>query len=111
MDLTKVETVVPKATYKVPTFGVGGNGLEEVGHQIITFVKGSRDDASVPRQNGITTETLISVGIRYLLENNVGDLQNVYTDEALKHLNKALEILQRRAKDRAARGVLGTYKQ
>lgn len=107
----KIETIVPKSTYSVPSYRVTDNGLEYAGEVIIQFCKGSKDDPSIPRHEGLFTETLIAVSKRYLEENNVGDLATRDTSTTITHLDNALLWIGKRAADRRARGVQGTYKK
>jgi hypothetical protein len=107
----KIETIVAKSTYSVPSYRVTDNGLEYAGEVIIQFCKGSKDDQSIPRHEGLFTETLIAVTKRYLEENNVGDLASRDTSTTITHLDNALLWQAKRAIDRKARGVQGTYKK
>jgi hypothetical protein len=111
IDLTKVETVLEKATYQVPVFEVTNNGLAQIGVETIKFVKGNKEDETVFRQAGFTTETLISACIQYLNENNVGELSSRETSLAITNFEQGLMWLQRRAANRKARGVQGTYQK
>lgn len=107
----KIETIVDKSTYSVPSYRVTDNGLEYAGEIIIQFCKGSKDDQSIPRQEGVLTETLIAVAKRNLEENNVGHLGSRDTSTTITHLDNALLWQAKRAIDRKARGVQGTYKK
>lgn len=106
-----IAVVVPKATYMVPIFQVTNNGLEDAGSVDITFCKGNKEDESVHRQAGFFTETLIAAAKKYLEENNVGDLATRETSMAITKLDEALMWIGKRAADRAARGVQGTYQK
>lgn len=101
----------PKSTYGVPVFEVTNEGLVDAGIELVRFCKGNKEDESVPRQKGFFTETLISVAKKYLEENNVGDLASRETSMAITKLDEALMWIQKRADDRALRGVQGTYQK
>ncbi len=106
-----IETKVAKSTYLVPTYVVTNEGLADAATAKIEFCKGNKADESVPRQEGFFTETLIAVSKKYLEENNVGDLASRETSMAITKLDEALMWLQKRADDRALRGVQGTYQK
>lgn len=106
-----IETIVPKSTYVVPTYCVTNEGIQDSMSVKIEFCKGNKADESIPRQEGFFTESLIAVSKRYLEENNVGDLASRETSMAITKLDEALMWLQKRADDRALRGVQGTYQK
>jgi len=106
-----IKTLVEKATYAVPTYSVTNEGLVDSDEATITFCKGNKADDSVFRQSGFFTETLIAVAKRYLEENNVGELATRETAVAITKLDEALMWLNKRAEDRALRGVQGTYQK
>ncbi len=106
-----IETVVPKATYHVPTYFMTNEGLQDGPEVKVEFCKGNKADESVPRQEGFFTETLIATCKRYLEENNVGDLASRETAMAITKLDEALMWIEKRAKDRQRRGVQGTYQK
>jgi len=106
-----IETKVEKSTYLVPTYTVTNEGLKDAATVKIEFCKGNKVDESVPRQEGFFTETLIAVSKKYLEENNVGDLASRETSMAITKLDEALMWIQKRADDRALRGVQGTYQK
>jgi len=106
-----IEVKTPKSTYIVPTYVVTNDGLKDAADVMIDFCKGNKEDESVPRQEGFFTETLIAVAKKYLEENNVGDLATRETSMAITKLDEALMWIQKRADDRAIRGVQGTYQK
>jgi hypothetical protein len=111
LEPKKIETLTPKANYGVPVFKVTDSGLEEEGRVVIQFCKGNKADATVKRQSGFFTETLLAVCKQYLEDNNTGDLENPHTTAAIVSITNALEKLAERAKDRQDRGVQGTYQK
>lgn len=113
MELTPKNIVVieSKATYEVPIFKVEDDGPVQSGTTVIRFCKGNKADQNVPRQEGFFTETLIAVAKKYLEENNVGELGTRETSMAITKLDEALMWIQKRADDRKARGVQGTYQK
>jgi hypothetical protein len=58
--------------------------------------------------NGVTIESLIAVGMHRLECFQGGPFPSPDNAEALVHLDKAMECLKRRSKERLARGVEGT---
>lgn len=112
-DPKQVEVLKEKATYEIPQYEVTNEGLKEceAGRFIIEFCKGNKADETVFRQRGVFTESLVAVAIKYLQDNNVGELQSRETSIAITHLETGLLWLQKRAEDRKARGVQGTYQK
>jgi len=106
-----IETVIAKSTYAVPTYGVNEGGIFDGEQRLIDFCKGNKEDPTVDRQVGFFTETLIAVAKKYLEENNVGELSSRETSTAITKLDEALMWLNKRAEDRALRGVQGTYQK
>lgn len=106
-----IKTIVEKSTYEVPMFAVTDKGIEHVGDTDIQFCKGNKSDPAVPRQGGYFTETLIAVAKQYLIDNNVGELATRETSMAITKLDEALLWIGKRAADRQARGVQGTYQK
>lgn len=106
-----IETLIEKATYSVPCYVVTNDGLQDAQPRIIDFCKGNKEDESSFRQEGYFTETLIAVAKRYLEENNIGELSTRETSMAITKLDEALMWIQKRADDRALRGVQGTYQK
>lgn len=108
---TTIETVVPKSTYIVPFYKVTEEGLIDAGKVPFKFAKGDKTDPNAFRQDGFITETVIATVRQYLVENNVGELQNPYTDEMIKHCNGILALIELRNAERRARQVQGTYQK
>lgn len=105
----EIKIVVPKSTYVIPCFKITNDGIKDSLPTTLFFCKGNKADETIFRQDGIFTETLIQVCIEYLKENNVGDLENEHTTNAIAHLETALYKLDQRVKDRINRGVQQTY--
>lgn len=105
----EINVITPKATYEVNLFKVTDEGLVSEQTSDIRFCKGNKEDSKIPRQEGFFTETLIAVAKKYLEENNVGELASRETSMAITKLDEALMWIGKRAADRAARGVQGTY--
>lgn len=106
-----IETVVKGATYKVPTFKVTDNGLEDGAGAEIIFCKGNKEDSSVFRQEGFFTETMIQTAKQYLEDVNIGEMASRETSMAITKLDEALMWINKRAEDRKLRGVQGTYQK
>lgn len=106
-----IKVLEPKATYGVPQFEVTNEGLREIDHFELKFCKGNKEDETAFRQPGFFTETLIAAAKKYLEENNVGDLASRETSMAITKLDEALMWIGKRAADRTARGVQGTYQK
>jgi hypothetical protein len=105
----QITIIEPKATYELPVYKVTNEGLQDAGTFVLNFCKGNKDDESALRQEGFFTETLLAACIKYLQENNVGELASRETSTAITNIEQGLMWLERRSKDRAARGVQGTY--
>jgi hypothetical protein len=106
-----LEVVKEGATYNVPTYKVTNEGMTDGDGATITFAKGNKEDETVFRQEGVFTETLIQVCKTYLETVNVGDMASRETSMAITKLDEALMWIDKRAQDRALRGVQGTYKK
>lgn len=107
----EIEVTKPKSTYLVRQFKVTNNGIEDAGDFELKFCKGNKDDESIFRQPGFFTETLIAAAKKYLEENNVEDLESEEGTLVIQKLDEALGLIQKRADDRKARGVQGTYRK
>ena len=106
-----IETIIEGAKYKVPTFKVTNEGIEDGEGIEIIFCKGNKEDANVLRQEGLFTETLIQTAKQYLESVNVGNMATRETSMVITKLDEALMWIAKRAEDRKLRGVQGTYKQ
>lgn len=104
-----LQVVKEGATYNIPTFKVGPNGIEPGAGMEIKFCKGDKSNAEVFRQEGVFTETLIELGRTYLDSVNVGPMATRETSVAITKLDEALMWINKRAEDRKARGVQATY--
>jgi hypothetical protein len=72
----------------------------------LAFQNGPINEAGV---NGITHEALLAILIDRMEGFQAGSFASIYNAEALSHLTSAQEALQRRTKERMARGVEGTH--
>lgn len=106
-----IVTVEPKATYLVPTYGVENDGLVEGPQVEIKFCKGNKSDPTAFRQVGFFSETIVAAVVQYLRDNNVGELASRDTSEAITCFETGLLWLGKRAADRKAREVQGTYQK
>lgn len=73
----------------------------------IRFQKGPRNDPNA--QHGVTDQDLLEIVRDRLTAFQKGDLPSRESACALTHIEEALMWLNKRAEDRAERGVLGTY--
>jgi len=106
----RIETIVKGATYRVPLFQVTNEGLVEFDYpRTIEFCKGDKNDPGKLRLVGFFTETLLAVCREYLQDVNQGELQSRETAVAITKIDEAILWLGKRAADRQARGVQGTY--
>lgn len=73
----------------------------------IRFQKGPRNDPD--SRDGVTDQDLLEIVRDRLAAFQKGSLSSRETACALTHIEEALMWLNKRAEDRAERGVLGTY--
>lgn len=106
-----VVTMREGASYFVPTYHVTNDGLKDGNGAVIEFCKGNKDNIVDFRQEGFFTETLIQVAKQYLEDVNKGELQSRDTSIAITKLDEALLWIGKRAEDRKARNVQGTYQK
>jgi len=106
-----IETILAGATYKVPTFKVTNEGIQDGAGIEIVFCKGNKEDESVLRQEGVFTETLIQTAKQYLETVNVGEMATRETSMVITKLDEALMWINKRAEDRKLRGVQATYQK
>lgn len=106
-----IEVVTEGATYKVPTFKVTNEGIEDGAGVEIIFCKGNKEDETVLRQEGVFTETLIQTAKQYLETVNTGQLATRETSMVITKLDEALMWINKRAEDRKLRGVQATYQK
>ena len=104
-----IETIIPGATYFVPTYIISDDGVNDGSGLDIIFCKGNKIDKSFLRQEGVFTETLIQVAKTYLEAVNQGELETTDTTQAILKLEEALMWLNKRAEDRKLREVQATY--
>lgn len=98
-------------TYRVPTYKVTDEGIVEGEWIIISLCRGDKADPSKPRQEGVFSETLLEVVIQYLQSVNTGELQSRETSVAITNIEQGQMWLGKRAQDRQARGVQGSYQK
>ena len=106
-----IETVTEGATYNIPTYKVTNEGMQDGQGTVIVFCKGNKEDENVLRQEGVFSETLIMSVKTYLETVNKGEMATRETSMVITKLDEALMWMQKRADDRALRGVQGTYKK
>ena len=106
-----LDTIIEGATYKIPTFKVTDNGIEDGEGIEVFFCKGNKEDSSVLRQEGVFTETLVQVAKQYLESVNKGEMATRETSMVITKLDEALMWINKRAEDRKLRGVQGTYQK
>lgn len=76
--------------------------------QLILFQNGPIKEFGV---NGVTHEALLAIVIDRLAAFQKGPYPSADSDEALGHVHAALRCLQKRTKERIARGVEGTHQK
>ena len=108
-----IETVGPENywSFNIPTYKVDDNGIQDGEGMVLNLCRGNKEDANVPRQEGVFTETLLEVALAYLQHVNKGELASRDTSIAITHIEDALLRIRKRAQDRAIRGVQGTYQK
>lgn len=106
-----IETVIPAATYKVPTYLVTNEGIQDGAGIEILFCKGNKEDDSQLRQEGVFSETLIKTVKEYLETVNVGPMATRETSMAITKLDEALMWIDKRSNDRKLRNVQATYQK
>jgi hypothetical protein len=106
-----LEQIVEGATYKIPTYKIGDNGVEDGTGMTIYFCKGNKESSNIMRQEGVFTETLIKLAKTYLESVNVGEMATRETAMAITKLDEALMWIDKRTQDRILRGVQNTYQK
>ncbi len=106
-----VVPIINGATYFLPTYKVGNDGISDGDGLQIQFCKGNKADETAMRQEGVFTESLIELARQYLTSVNVGELATRETSMAITKLDEALMWIDKRAKDRKLRNVEGTYQK
>ena len=104
-----VEIITPQKTYSLPTYKVVDGSIEDGEGQEIKFCKGSTNDDSIPRQEGVFVESILMTAKIHLESVNVGELATRETSLAITKIEEALMWLNKRAEDRKLREVQGTY--
>lgn len=108
-DPRVIKTLVAGATYKVPTYYVNNEGIQDGSGAEIMLCKGNKEDDTVLRQEGVFSESLIQVVKEYLETVNVGQMATRETSMVITKLDEALMWMNKRAEDRRRRSVQGTY--
>tara|TARA_R100000951_G_scaffold116715_2_gene130058 strand:+ start:3821 stop:4171 length:351 start_codon:yes stop_codon:yes gene_type:complete len=106
--------VLSPRNYALTEYEVTNTGLEDTTKRFeLNLVRESKieGDNIVSKQPGFLTEQLLWVAQNYLSEVNVGDLKTNETTEAIKHIQLALILLDKRDIDRKERNVDNTYKK
>lgn len=106
----QIEVIKEGAIYLLPTFEVTNEGIVDGLGSTIHFCKGSTNDENIFRQEGMFTESLLTVVKLYLESVNVGEMKTEYTTEAIKNIQLALMWIDQRRIDREKNNTLGTYK-
>jgi len=106
-----IEVVIAGATYKMPSYKVTNEGIENGAGVEIVFCKGNKEDETVLRQEGVFTETLIQTAKEYLESVNVGEMATRETSMVITKLDEALMWIAKRSEDRKLRGVQSTYQK
>lgn len=109
MELTGI-TKQDNWNYSVPVYAITNAGLYKVNDAHLALVRGSKEIME-NNQEGFITEDLVAVIIEYLKSVNVGELASRETSTAITNFEQGLMWLEKRAKDRAKRGVQATYKK
>lgn len=98
-------------TFEIPTYKVTDNGLEDGEPMTLKLCRGDKSDSSKPRQEGVFSETLITLVKTYLEKVNApGPLSTRETSMTITKLDESLMWMAKRADDRKRREVQGTYK-
>jgi len=106
-----IQTIIEGATYKVPTYRIANEGIEDGAGIEIVFCKGNKEDPEALRQEGVFTETLVQVAKQYLEAVNVGTMATHETSMVITKLDEALMWIAKRSEDRKLRGVQATYQK
>lgn len=106
-----IKTVQVGAEFIVPLYEVNSIGLTKVDDFNFKFVKGNKEGNATIHQKGFITIDILKVVNQYLTDVNVGDLKCIETEQAIDYINKTIEILENRQKDRIKRNVKDTYKK
>ena len=102
VETREFTAVAPGQTYYLPVYKLDDGLVKVEGErQVIKFVKGTG-------QEGIITESLLSMLITHLKTLNSGHLSNRQTAIAITKLQEALMWLEDRKVERIDRGVFGT---
>lgn len=107
----QIQVIKEGASYLLPTYEVTNEGIVDGLGSMIHFCKGNKEDENIFRQEGIFTESLLSVAKLYLESVNIGEMKTEYTTEAIKNIQIALMWINQRSVDRIDRKVQGTYQK
>ena len=109
-EKTKVQAISGKgnggADFKY-RISAGINGKDECRDVIIRFQQGNPED----QINGISNEALLAVVLDRLEGWQSGDFPSPDGRLLIAHLATALDLMQKRTKDRIERGVIGKLEQ
>jgi hypothetical protein len=105
----QITSINNSTSYQIPTYVVTNEGIADGNGLTLNFCKGSTNDESIYRQEGVFTETILQVALENLVTVNVGDLASRDTSIAITKIEEALMLLNKRKADRELRNVLGTY--
>ena len=97
--------------YLLPLYEVTDEGVKYYSEHRLLFCRGDKSDALKPRQHGFFVESLIETCVRRLHTVNVGELATENTNDAIFHLDMAMQLLGKRSNDRLERQVEGTYQK
>lgn len=108
---TDITIVDPGFRYEIPVYGVEDTGIVDIIDSQIQFCRGDKSDPGKPRNTGFFVESLLAVAIHRLQTVNQGELATHETAVAITKLEEALMWLEKRSRDRKARGVEQTYRR
>lgn len=106
-----LNVLIKGASYELPTYVVGEDGLQDAQGIVINFVKGDKSNPETYRQDGVITESIIQLAKEFMETVNVGDLACRENAMVITKLDEALMWINKRAEDRKLRGVQGTYQK
>lgn len=104
--------VLSPHNYALTEYTITDSGLEDTTKRFeLNLLRESKIEGEniLPMQPGFLTEQLLWVAQNYLSEVNVKNMVTPETTEAIKHIQAALTLLDKRNKDRKSRGVINTY--
>lgn len=108
IDKCYIVANIPGASYTLPNWRIGPNGIEMVENspgQRLDFLRTNSGD--IVHQEGIIHEGLLAMMI-YDLRLKNKEVPNGFNKVAIEHLESALKCMEDRQKDREQRGVRNT---